>query len=121
MASEFKKRCPRCGGKDIGTKYVRLKDTSGRSIFCNECGLKFVNRYVDYLYWRWNRPKEDQAAYLIPLVNKHPDYVAFCSRDLIAVWGDTDKLCEFVSVESKREVVCVPAIYNSDGVLLKGL
>ena len=119
--NDFIKRCPRCGGSAIGWKQVRIKSNIGKCVFCKECDLKLVSDSVDYLYWRWNRPKEVQAAYLIPLVSKGPDNLAFCSHDLIKLWGGKDRLCKFISVESKREVICVPCLVNPEGVMLKGL
>ena len=118
---EFVNRCPRCGYDDFKSKYVRIKNNNGRVIHCNVCGLTMRNAYVDTLYWRWNRTKEDQVAYLIPLVNKDPDNVAYCNKALVEIWGGEERLCKFISVESKRKVICLPSLIDTEGVLLKGV
>ena len=118
---EFKKRCPRCGSKAIGRKAIRIEGNSSKVVYCKECDLKLINKSVDYLYWRWNRTKEEQAAFIIPLVNRDPDNLAYCGKDLVEIWGDKQKLCDYVSAESGRKVVCVPSFINPEGVLFKGV
>ena len=119
--SDFMKRCPRCCSEDIDWKSVRIKNNIGKRVWCNTCGLTITNSLVDYVYWRWNRTKEDQAAYLIELVNKHPDNMAYCNKQLVEIWGGEERLCKFISVESGRKVICLPSTINPEGVLLKGL
>lgn len=121
MIKEFADRCPRCGYNDFTSKYVRIRNNNGRVNHCNVCGLNLRSAYIDTLYWRWNRTKEEQAAYLIPLVSTDPENLAYCNKELVEIWGGEERLCKFISVESKRKVICLPSYINSDGVLLKGV
>lgn len=121
MAEKLINRCPRCGYDDFTSKYVRIKNNNGREVHCNVCNLTMRNAYVDTLFWRWNRSKEDQAAYMIPLLNKDPDNLTYCNNELVEIWGGKERLCKFLSVESGREVICIPSYINSDGVLFKGV
>jgi hypothetical protein len=58
---------------------------------------------------------------MIELVNKHPDNMAYCNKQLVEIWGGEERLCKFISVESGRKVICLPSTINPEGVLLKGL
>lgn len=119
--ADFKKRCPRCNGKHFTGRSVRVKNNTGKTVTCHECGLTITNTLPDYVYWRWNRDKEKQAEYMIELVNKAPDRLAFCSKELVEIWGGEANLCKFLSKESGRQVISMPCTYNADGVLFKGV
>lgn len=117
----FVKRCPRCDSNNTAWKYQRVGGFNGRSVFCKDCGLRLTHSSADYLYWRWNHSKEDQAAYLIPLVSKAPDNLAYSHKVLVEIWGGEEALCSYLSKECGRKVICMPCMYNPEGVLFKGV
>lgn len=119
--SNFIKRCPCCLSDNVGWKNQKVGGFNGKSVWCKDCGLKLVNESADYLYWRWNRPKETQAEYIIPLISKAPDNLAYCNKELVKIWGGEEALCKFLKEESGHDVICMPCLYNPEGVLLKGI
>ena len=102
--------CPRCGDENIHIwkrKPYKNNDSDSTTFFnfkCRECGLKKTVK-ADSAYFKKliDTKKEDQAGYLLGLLNKQGN--AFVSKWILDLFGDKDILKDWLRDETGLNVV----------------
>lgn len=102
--------CPRCNSENVHIwkrkpyKKANIDSTTFFNFECRECGLKkSVKADSAYFHKLIETDKEEQAEYLLGLLDKHGN--AFVSKWILDLFGDIDILEKWLSKETGLNVV----------------